>query len=58
MVDPICSKPVNKQDLNRVPLTDVPKIIAAYNNSGEDKNKEGEGQSGADATKSSQNGGE
>ena len=46
-LDPICSKPVTKSDLVRVSLSEVPKLIAAYNNSGEDKEKEGAGEAAA-----------
>lgn len=49
VVDPICGKPINKEDLSRLPLTEVPKLIAAYNNSGDDKKKkedEGQGSDG------------
>jgi len=34
-VDPICGKAVSKNSLIRTPAIDVPKLIAAYNNSGE-----------------------
>lgn len=52
-LDPICNKPLVKAEVTRVSLAEVPKLIAAYNNSGTEgekkDNKDGKEQEAAAA---------
>lgn len=56
-LDPVCGKPIFKSDLIRVPAAEVPKLIAAYNNTG-DKEDQSQKQDGAATPKLSNNAGE